>query len=183
MAMIARLLTLNGLSVETGVDRRMVATRLRGTKPDGRISGRDAWYLRTFIDCGGLGERSNESCGESRHPLLETAIERLDSWREIYATPAPEFPIDEVARLLGVGPEVILTWLRCGAPHVLEGDFRTGKGFTLRVAAIIDWAVTLSFVCHVVDDDDARRRLMLKGLGDGSVDRSAPSRSLTSRER
>jgi hypothetical protein len=185
MAMIPRLLTLNGLAVETGIDRRMVATRLRGTKPDGKISGRDAWYLRTFINVGGLGtnERSNASDGDRRHPLLESAIERLDSWREIYAEPAPEFPIDEVARLLGVEPEAILTWLRCGAPHVLEGDFRTGKGFTLRVAAIIDWAVTLSFICHVVDDDDARRRLMLKGLGHGSVDRSAPSRSSTSRER
>jgi hypothetical protein len=182
MAMIARLLTLNGLSVETGIDRRMVATRLHGTKPDGRISGRDAWYLRTFIDAGGLGERSSASGGE-RHPLLESAIERLDSWREIYAEPAPEFPIDEVARLLGVEPEAILTWLRCGAPHVLEGDFQTGQGFTLRVAQIIDWFLALRFICHVADDDDAKRRLMLEGLGRASVDRSAPSRSSTSRER
>jgi hypothetical protein len=103
-----------------------------------------------------------QSGGDRRHPLLETAIERLENWREIYAEPAPELPIDEVARLIGVGPEVILTWLRCGAPHAVGGDFQTGNGFKLRLAEIMDWHLALWFTCHVVDDDDAKRRLMLR---------------------
>jgi hypothetical protein len=40
-------------------------------------------------------------------------------------------------------PETILTWLRAGMPHAVEGDWETGKGFGFRFAWVFDWKAML----------------------------------------
>ena len=49
MAMMPQLFTLNGLSAELGRDFRLIARRLRGVPPDGKVGKRPAWFLRTAI--------------------------------------------------------------------------------------------------------------------------------------
>jgi hypothetical protein len=71
--------TVNGLAVETGLDRRAGAPRRATTPPDGQIHGRDAWLLRTFLTaCGVDAElRGRATSPESGGTSLHSARERL----------------------------------------------------------------------------------------------------------
>lgn len=74
MAMMARLLTLSGLEAEIGVDRRTLGKALSGVAPDGKASGRSAWFIRTALSA------VNRSGGkEELGPAAEKA--RLDKAR------------------------------------------------------------------------------------------------------
>ncbi len=53
MGMRPTLWTVNGLSTETGVDRRAVAKQLAGIEPDGKARGEDAWLLKTYLAAAG----------------------------------------------------------------------------------------------------------------------------------
>ena len=49
MAMMARLWSISALAVELNLDRRTVAARLRGVRPDGKLHGSPAWLLSTAL--------------------------------------------------------------------------------------------------------------------------------------
>jgi hypothetical protein len=53
MGMRAHLWTINGLSTETGVDRRAIAKQLAGIKPDGKAGRQHAWLLKTYFAAAG----------------------------------------------------------------------------------------------------------------------------------
>lgn len=160
MAMTATLYSISGLAVELGRDRRTVAAALSSVRPDGRKAQHPAWYLQTALDA--LG-------GKRRLPLDETFIghlvERLDNWRDIYLDEdraGSIRPIDEAAELLGVDRAAVLTWLRAGMPYAAEGDWRTGDGFELVPAWVLDWrAMVIGMAVHQGVDAEARRRLRL----------------------
>lgn len=169
MTMRPQLWGLSALAVELGLNVRTVAAALRGTKPDGRAGRNDGWLMATALRAlearaGPGGSRANgrsRSPGGARHPLIAGAIHRTESWSEVHAEPAPVMTIAEFARMLGERRETVLTWLRAGAPYAAEGDWRSGAGFTLRLAAVIEWVSALAVICDASGDGDAKQRLKL----------------------
>lgn len=73
MALIARLLTISGLEIELGIDRRTLGKKLATIPPDGRANGRDAWCIKTVIAA------LNDADGQHLNPAAEKA--RLDKAR------------------------------------------------------------------------------------------------------
>ena len=60
MAMRPKLWSLNGLSVELGIGARALAKKLKHTPPDGKVGGREGWYMSSAVsaienDRGGNG--------------------------------------------------------------------------------------------------------------------------------
>jgi hypothetical protein len=60
MAMRPKLWSLNGLSVELGIGARALAKKLKQTPPDGKVGGREGWYMSSAVsaiknDRGGNG--------------------------------------------------------------------------------------------------------------------------------
>jgi hypothetical protein len=56
MAMLPRLWSLSGLSVELGIDRRTLAAQLASVPPDGKTGTRDGWRLTTVLAALGWGK-------------------------------------------------------------------------------------------------------------------------------
>jgi hypothetical protein len=56
MAMLPRLWSLSGLSVELGIDRRTLAAQLASVPPDGKTGARDGWRLTTVLGALGWGK-------------------------------------------------------------------------------------------------------------------------------
>jgi hypothetical protein len=72
MGMSPKFWTVNGLSVELGLDRRSLAVRLASTPPDSEIQGRPAWLLRTVLG----------ALGQATRPQSELDVERARLARE-----------------------------------------------------------------------------------------------------
>jgi hypothetical protein len=75
MALTAKLWTLSGLSTELGKNIKTLGRALSMTKPDGKIVGRDAWYLQTTIRAIERHECRNGSGGNICAELESLAVE------------------------------------------------------------------------------------------------------------
>jgi hypothetical protein len=136
--MTARLWSLNALAVELGMDRRTVAARLRGVRPDGSLKGHPAWFLTTALRAVG---------GPRRSPA---------------AAPAPELPpwleaVDELAPGgLEKGYCVALMSTIYQAPLLVATmAIRAGAGLSMRQAFEVSDAVSAKLLHHLFED--ARR--------------------------
>lgn len=157
MAMTKQLYSISALAVELGKDRRTVASALESVPADGTIAGgHRGWFLTSALDA---IDRGGKPAGEG--PLAHFAS-RLDGWQEIYAADHLDMPINDAADALGFDHERLLTWLRAGMPYVVAGDFKTGKGFVLRPAWVVDWQITLQCIARATGDRSTARKL---GLG------------------
>ena len=81
MALMARLLTISGLEQELGKDRRTIGRILEGIPPDGKASGRDAWFIKTFLrafDNSGDGQALDGAAEKARLDRAKANLAELD---------------------------------------------------------------------------------------------------------
>lgn len=71
--------------------------------------------------------------------ILDDFIDRLEHWHEIYVENGHCERTFEEATRGDTTPDMLLRQLRSGLPYVEEGDWKTGEGFVLRTAWMLDW--------------------------------------------
>lgn len=84
MAMLPQLFSLNGLATETRLDRRMVGNILANVRSDGKLNGKPAWHLSTFLRArerreAYSGRRSSSATDDSDLFRLEQAAQAVDT--------------------------------------------------------------------------------------------------------
>ena len=87
-------------------------------------------------------ETAPSTSGED--PLVAHYNDRLEHWREIWTrAPALERTCDltEMARTFGTDRDEVMRWLRMGAPFMVEGDWKSGDGFRVLPAHVLDWTL------------------------------------------
>ncbi|MER8844031.1 MULTISPECIES: hypothetical protein [Mesorhizobium] len=143
MAMTRQLFSISGLAVELDRDRRTIAKALERVPAEGTVSGgHQAWYLSTAMRAmkGGRGDAS----------ALDHYLDRLIDWEELTAREPVDLPIDEACKVFGITRDTMVTWLRCGMPYAVAGDFTTGEGFVLRSKWLLDWQIALTCIASAV---------------------------------
>lgn len=106
MAMKATLYSINGLAAELKRDRRTIARALSDVSPDGKLNGRDAWYIVT-------AQNALDPDTEGLNPVREKA--RLDAAKadiaeiELATLRGDRIPADEVRELLDRVASVVRT--------------------------------------------------------------------------
>ena len=68
---------------------------------------------------------------------------------------------DDAAEAVGVEPAALLTWPRAGMPYAKAGDFRTGQGFLLRPAWVVDWMIVMGCLAQAFADSASAWKLRL----------------------
>jgi phage terminase Nu1 subunit (DNA packaging protein) len=140
--MTPRLWTVNGLSVELGLDRRSLATRLATTPPDSQVQGRSAWRLTTALAALGTPTRSRSELDQERARL---AKEQADGHELKNATLRNELiPTDVVVQswqnaiarcrslLLGIPPSAALQLVILAKTHEPEDAQRAVREDLIR---------------------------------------------------
>jgi hypothetical protein len=160
MAMTPTLHTISGLAVELGRDRRTIAKIVQNVPPAGKRGGHDAWLLRDVVD---EIERQNaarvvrESEGALDDPMLGNLAHRLECFEEIKFDPKSEtMTVPAMASLFGIDEDLILHWLRAGAPYTKRGDFKTGRGFRICIAHLYDWMMLLQPALVIAEQNGVR---------------------------
>lgn len=155
---MANVYTVNGLSEETGIDRRTIKARLRGVPPTARKGRFDAWRLSDVLPV--LMQESRCVGVSGGDNLLEHFLDRVKNWREIEANqktvdatkwcPDAEvvdglfvFPLERVAQMLETEPAEVLVWTRAGLPFARKGNPKDGTGYLFYLPAVIDWTVLM----------------------------------------
>lgn len=156
MAMQKQLWSLNGLAVELNKDRRTVARALDSVPADGLVAGNRAWHLQTALKALGIGDPA-PSASRGGGGLVENIRHRLASWRSIYTDEPPAMPIASVAEILGVSVSTLLAWLRAGCPYRTPGCWKSGAGFMLHFAWVIEWRAAIGGMIERTDADLARQ--------------------------
>lgn len=157
MAMQKQLWSLNALAVELNRDRRTVARALDNVPADGLLLGNRAWHLQTALKALGIGDPA-PSAVRGNGGLVENIRHRLSAWRSIYADPPPAMPIAAVSEILGVPVATLLIWLRAGCPYLAPaGCWKTGAGFMLHFAWVVEWRASIGGMVERTDVDLARQ--------------------------
>jgi hypothetical protein len=160
MAMTKQLWSISALSVELNRDRRTIAKALADIAPDGRLHGQPAWHLKKALQAIGIdGERVTQ---EEQHSLFSMMASRLDGWGRIaYGDKTGDLSITDAATLLNETPQVILRWLRAGCPYAVEGNWRSGEGFVVRLIWLMEWSALVIHAARDVNEEDFLKRLNL----------------------
>ena len=161
MAMTKKLYSISGLAIELDRDRRTIAQALKAVPPDGKTGQHDGWYLSTanqalLPDRPAAGRRRQHQA-----TALDHYVDRLLDWEEITARPDNDLPIDEAGEAFGVPRDTLVTWLRCGMPYAVGGDFETGDGFVLRSKWLLDWLIALSVIAAAAGWPPAAKTLKI----------------------
>lgn len=155
MALMARLLTISGLEQELGKDRRTIGRILEGVPPDGKASGRDAWFIKTFLrasDNSGDGQALDGAAEKARLDRAKANLAELDlAQKEGRLVPA-----SAIEKAWGnVATEVrtrLMSIPASTAPRI------TGKMSTVEIEAIIreqvDEALKAISGAVIVEEDD-----------------------------
>ncbi|TSE07585.1 hypothetical protein C1D09_018815 [Mesorhizobium intechi] len=165
MAMTKTLYSISALAIELDRDRRTIAQALKAVPPDGKLAGgkHDGWYLSTATKAF-LSDRSSPTTGGDRPrkgSALDHYVDRLVDWQELAEREPQDFPIDEAVEVFGIPRDALVTWLRCGMPYAVAGDFKTGDGFVLRSKWLFDWQIALTVIAASAGWPAAARTLKI----------------------
>lgn len=151
---MTNLYTVNGLSEETGIDRRTVKARLRNVPPTARKGRFNAWRLSDALPV--LMQDSRYASSPGGDHLMESLLDRVTNWHEIEKShqaavariwfPGAKivdglvvFNLEQIAQMLDAEPVEVLAWTRAGLPYLRKGDPTDGSGYLFFLATVIDW--------------------------------------------
>lgn len=168
---MANVYTVNGLSEETGIDRRTVKARLRDIPPTAKKGRFDAWRLSEVLPF--LMQESRPLGVSGGDRLMEHFLDRVMNWREIEANHKtadarkwfPDakvvdglvvFTLEHIARMLQAESADVLVWTRAGLPFARKGNPTDGAGYLFYLPAVIDWTILVHRAVWIAERNGQR---------------------------
>jgi hypothetical protein len=102
MAMLPKLWSLNGLSVELGVGARALARKLKHVRPDGKIEGRDGWFMSSAVNALNTDRRSDGGGYSAGQDAILEEMAQLGARLDVGFKEIADEPDLERRRLMGV---------------------------------------------------------------------------------
>ena len=169
MTMQPQTYSINGLSVELGLDRRTLAKRLASVPPAAMRGKSKRWRLRDVLRAlDAHNESLDAPVGESSRRAQSPAdfLAGLEMGLRPLEAGVNTFGWTDMLKMFGVDGDELREWLRYGAPFLTRGDLRTGEGWEFSIPHVARWLALfgaalqrLDVVADLTRPGEATRRL------------------------